>query len=67
MPTFVIEFYVRLYFDGQRVVHWSFELVLETWPVEGDFAHYVDIRVARNGHITWDHNVDGSSDAELEV
>ena len=67
MPTVVIKFYVRLYLDGRRLVQWSGQLVLVSWPVEVDFAHYVNIRAARDGHITWDHDVGGSSDAELEV
>ena len=67
MPRFVIEFYVRLYFEGRRLAHWTFELVLETFPVEGDFSHDVNIRVARNGLVTCDHEADGSSDSEPEV
>ena len=67
MPTFVIKFYVRLYLGERRLVQWRFQLVLETWPVEGDFTHYVNIRAARDGHITWDHDVGVSSDSELEV
>ena len=58
MPTLVVEIYVRLYFHGQRLLSFSFELVLHTWPVEADFAHYVNVRVARSGFVSWDHNVD---------
>ena len=67
MPRFVIEFYVRLYFEGRRLAHLNLEWVLEAFPVEGDFSHDVNIRVARNGLVTWDHNADGSSDSEPEV
>ena len=33
MPRFVIEFYVRLYFEGRRLAHLNLEWVLEAFPV----------------------------------
>ena len=49
MPTLVVEIYARLHFHGRILLSFSSELVLETWPVETEFAHYINVR---------DHNVD---------
>ena len=67
MPTLIVELYVRVYFAGQRILCWSFEIVLEIAPIEAAFAFYLNIRLHPNGRIVFDFEAPEIPRAEIEV
>ena len=54
MPILNVALYIRVYFAGQRILSWSFEVDLEIAPIEAEFAIYLNIRLHPNGRIVFD-------------